>query len=664
MEMNFDFMKDSKKADSLRSRPGSGLPNFSFRSAAFKLYSGVKFYDVKRTSSRPSSRTSIKSKSSYTSKRGINTIRLGSIASKLKQQKPVKVEPRFIDFRTEVNFLFTCDLCSEDDKNIPAHGFCSECKQYMCADCLTFHRKVNATKSHSVMIGEDLQKTTKDSGSKGKSYCSIHPAEILKYYCTEHSSSICEKCKFIEHAKCEKVVKVSDLAGGIHKSKETKRIIEDIDAILTEFQYLKQEREADLKEIQTKKEETINSIKTTRTQITELLDTIESETLQSFNDSIDPEISKIQKQTATFDSIIQLLHTFKEDIVSLKENERSDELFLAVKNASADIKQYSNILVQTHKDSYKFNIKFEPNETLKEFYQSLDSLGQVRIRKIKTGCVLPSLSFQPHSEREALFAGEVNIYFQTDTTIPSIYKIQELTDSWLLLSDTANEKLKLFDFAHKAICELTLPSAPKGMTFLPPSEIVVALTKERCIQRVFLDKESGLILGRKCITKLSCIDLVSYGKNMVGLAENKTRFFINLMNTQGHDLKCIRRESKSTGMFTNLMYINRNKEGATIYVSDSVSGCFAISIDGDILFHISDSAMDDYRGICVNSQEGLYIAGCQTNNIVLFSSTGEKVKEVVDKNLSSPSSVCYSTVRNQLVISYAHAHTLKVFTLL
>ena len=573
------------------------------------------------------------------------------------------MEQRFIDFRTEVNFLFTCDLCSEDDKNVPANGFCSECKQYMCGDCLTFHRRVNATKSHTILAGEDLQKTTKDT-KKAKSNCLTHPSESLKYFCHTHNTCICEKCKFIEHGKCDKITNVTDQASGIHKSQETKRILYDLDAILTEFQHLKQSRESDLREIKTKRDEIINSLKATRTQIIELLDTIEGELLQAFKDSMAAEIEKVENQTATFDTIIPILQGHKDDIVNLKEIETVEELFVAVKKASGDIKRYSEALVQVHKDSYKLNISFEPNEKVTDFYETLESLGHVRIKKVKTGCGLPSLSIRPHSEREALFAGEVNIYFQTDTIVPSIYKLQELTDGWLVMTDTANEKLKLYDNEHRAVCEMILSSSPKGMTFMPPSEVVVALNKERCIQRVFLDKESGLTMGKKYTTKLNYIDLVDYDKHMVGIAENRTRFFVNLVSTKGYELKCIRRESKSSGMFTNLMYINRNRDGSKIYVTDSVSGCYAISINGEILSQISDTSMDDYRGICVSPQGGLYIAGCHSNNIVLFSEKGEKVKDVIDKNLSQPSSVSYNAIRNQLLICYAHAQTVKVFTLL
>ena len=694
-------LSQSSKAGFNGSRPASGMskaegkrsrPVSASLKSAIKIYSGLRFFEVKRPSSRSSIKSSITNKvrnntkklpptvvklsrsnsnlGSTTNKLGSNasmklgsiTSRLSSNTSKLKQLPPIKVEQRHIDFRTEVNFLFTCDLCSEDDKNIPANGFCIVCNQYMCAECLTFHQRVNATKSHPILIGDDLQNTTKKTEQKTRSNCSSHPGEVQKYFCHDHNACICEKCKFIAHAKCDNIATVSELATGMHKSEEAKVILDDIDDILSEFQHLKQARERDLNEIQAQKDEIINSVNTTRRKINELLDKIESDTLQNFNSAIDAEINKMQKQTETFDNVIPLLQAQKDEILHLKEKEAEEELFLAIKTVETDIKRYCDVLVETHKDSYKFNMKFEVSETLKEFYQTLDSLGQVRLRKMKTGCILPSLSFRPHSEREALFAGEVNIYFQTDTAIPSIYKMIELPDGSLLFSDFTNKKLKLYDHTHKAVCEMTLTSEPKGMTFMSTSEVIVALNDVRYLQKVFLDKEAGLILGRKCFTKLFCIDLISYERDIIALAENKSRFFINLMDIKGHDKKCIRRESKKTGIFTNLMYITRNK--AVLYVSDSVSGCFAISLSGEILFHVSDISIDDNRDICVNPEGGLYIVGCHSNNIVLFSNKGRKVKAMIDKNLTSPSSVCYSAIRNQLIISYIQAHTVKLFTLL
>ena len=716
METDND-VKDSLLEEGKQSRPGSSASRTSLKSA-IKIYSGLKFFDVKR----PSSRSSIKSRGSVTSRSGSKTsrvgnslaalcdntiklsrstshlgsvstlklgstasVKLGSIASvklgrvssrlssnanKPKQLTPIKtnqtlfkVEQRPIDYRTEVNFVFSCDLCSEDDKNKSANGFCTICNQYMCADCLTFHQRVNATKSHPILIGDAIQKSTKVSTVTNKCSCPSHPGEILRYFCHDHQACICEKCKFIQHSKCEEIGNINDLATGMHERKETKGILEDIDAILTEFRHLKQAREADLEQIINQKEGIISSINATRKQINELLDKIESDTIRIFSESIDSEIGVIQKQTETFDNIIPLLETHKEDIDTLQQKAVEEELFLAVKKATKDIRRYCDVLVETHKDSYKFNMKFETNDTVKEFYQSLESLGLVRIKKFKTGCILPSLSLRPHSEREALFAGEINVYFQTDTMIPTIYKTLELQNGALISSDSANRKLKLFDRSHKAICEMSLTSEPMGMSFMPPSEVLVALNNEKCLQRVVLN-DGGLTLGRKCFTKLCCIDLVTHNKDLIALAENKSKFFITVMDSKGRDKKCIRRESKKTGIFTAVTYIVKNREGTIFYVSDFVSGCIAISINGDILFHISDKTLDDCRGISVNPEGGLFIAGCHSNNIVLVSDKGHKVKDVIVKNLFSPWSILYSTVRNQLIISYSQGNTMKLFTLL
>ena len=717
--------KDSILEETKQSRPSSSASRTSLKSA-IKIYSGLKFFDVKR----PSSRSSVKSRGSVSSRSGsktsrertsqnslaalcdstirlsrstshlgsVSTLKLGSVSSiklgssasrklgtissrqgsraKPKHltpiktpirtlQTPVKVEQRSIDFRTEVNFIFSCDLCREDERDKPANGFCTICNQYMCEECLVFHQRVNATKSHPILIGEAIQKRTEVNTSNVTSKCSCpsHPGESLKYFCHDHEACICEKCKFIQHSKCVEVGNISDLATGIHDSKETKVLLEEIDAILAEFKHLKHNRTEDMKEIMHQKNGIIDAVRAVRQEINEVLDKIETDTIRTFTESVDSEIHMIEKQTETFDNIIPLLESYKDNIVFLQNKAEEEELFLAVKQATSDIRRYCDVLVETHKDSYKFNMKFETNETVKELYQSLETLGLMRIKKFKTGCVLPSLSFRPHSKREAFFAGEINAYFQTDTVIPSIYKTLELPNGDLISSDRANRKIKLFNRTHKAVCEMTLPSEPKGMTFFPPSEILVALNAEKCLQRVVLN-DDGLLMGRKCFTKFCCIDLVTHDKTIIALAENKAKFFITVMDGKGHDKKCFRRESKKTGIFTDPTYIAKSREGTALYISDSVSGCIALSMSGDILFHINDEILDTCRGISVNSEGGLYIAGCHSNNIVLYSEKGEKVKDILVKNLFSPWSLLYSASRNQLIVSYSQANTIKLFTLL
>lgn len=49
-----------------------------------------------------------------------------------------------------------CDLCLEDNDQVKANAFCSDCVQYLCESCDKVHRRGATTKQHKTLKGKDL----------------------------------------------------------------------------------------------------------------------------------------------------------------------------------------------------------------------------------------------------------------------------------------------------------------------------------------------------------------------------------------------------------------------------------------------------------------------------------------------------------------------------
>ena len=51
-----------------------------------------------------------------------------------------------------------CEVCSETkNRNIKHEGFCKDCVQFLCEDCLRVHRKLQAARGHVIQKGDDNQ---------------------------------------------------------------------------------------------------------------------------------------------------------------------------------------------------------------------------------------------------------------------------------------------------------------------------------------------------------------------------------------------------------------------------------------------------------------------------------------------------------------------------
>ena len=81
-------------------------------------------------------------------------------------------------------------------------AFCRQCAEFICADCVVIHKKLNVFSGHKVVTLEEL----KQGGAKQilvskppPPKCPIHD-EPMKAYCFDCSSLICRDCIVINHA--------------------------------------------------------------------------------------------------------------------------------------------------------------------------------------------------------------------------------------------------------------------------------------------------------------------------------------------------------------------------------------------------------------------------------------------------------------------------------
>ena len=64
--------------------------------------------------------------------------------------------------KVETVGIIPCQLCSEDDCTRDAITYCMECGLYMCSSCRRFHRKITATRGHSVALQQEIVATEFD----------------------------------------------------------------------------------------------------------------------------------------------------------------------------------------------------------------------------------------------------------------------------------------------------------------------------------------------------------------------------------------------------------------------------------------------------------------------------------------------------------------------
>ncbi|XP_076157500.1 uncharacterized protein LOC143140465 [Alosa pseudoharengus] len=120
-------------------------------------------------------------------------------------------------------------------------GWCVECGEALCADCVSAHRRVRMTRDHTIKT----QMTS--SGFARKTYCPIHKDEPYKLYCITCGQLTCRDCQLTLHRShsfqfmgevvSERRQKLEAL---VHRVKEqrayTQRSIQDLEGRLLDLE--------------------------------------------------------------------------------------------------------------------------------------------------------------------------------------------------------------------------------------------------------------------------------------------------------------------------------------------------------------------------------------------------------------------------------------------
>ncbi|XP_053350870.1 E3 ubiquitin-protein ligase TRIM33 [Clarias gariepinus] len=72
-------------------------------------------------------------------------------------------------------------------------GWCKECEEALCSDCVSAHQRVKVTRNHTV-IPQETQ-----SGLRTSLRCTAHKQERLKFFCVTCGQLTCRDCQLIDH---------------------------------------------------------------------------------------------------------------------------------------------------------------------------------------------------------------------------------------------------------------------------------------------------------------------------------------------------------------------------------------------------------------------------------------------------------------------------------
>ena len=99
-----------------------------------------------------------------------------------------------------------CKPCADAGNSVTAVKFCAVCKEWLCVYCTEYHRRLKATRTHTLLDKDLVADVTQEENQENRfHYCGLHPTELIKYYCPEHGTLHCGDCAASSSCKMDKL---------------------------------------------------------------------------------------------------------------------------------------------------------------------------------------------------------------------------------------------------------------------------------------------------------------------------------------------------------------------------------------------------------------------------------------------------------------------------
>ncbi|KAH3814847.1 uncharacterized protein LOC127835250 [Dreissena polymorpha] len=277
-----------------------------------------------------------------------------------------------------------CDLCKVDELQVEAVGFCINCTDFLCRNCLLNHTKIKVTRSHTILQGENLPTDPEPIIALRKLVkCDIHPEYRydIKFVCAEHSTTICAMCLTDKHRMCT-FQKISELKEEYRRKEATvKANLLDVHQRIEEF---KLNRDKYIGTIEAQQKQVISEAQGIAQQLIEKIVTLTTKVEDTVNGHLDKEISTTKESLRDADKLFQEIKKITDLFEAAQQYGNSEECVLASRYIDHKVKEiFRKIsLLESHEDKH---ISLEKN---------------VQLHKLDTICYVTLLGTNQQSGKE------------------------------------------------------------------------------------------------------------------------------------------------------------------------------------------------------------------------------------------------------------------------
>ncbi|XP_060574230.1 uncharacterized protein LOC132731943 [Ruditapes philippinarum] len=541
-----------------------------------------------------------------------------------------------------------CQHCDRYGLRLAAHGYCTNCCEYICESCFIFHKNHILSRDHILLHKTNFPQTLRSPSSSYSQQnddfteiCPKHKEEMIKSFCEDHKALLCNVCITLEHpvTSC-KVKSIVDISQNVIGGNEYREILKTMDSISEKYHKMNDEMHKMSIKCSKSLADVLVNIRTFREQINQRLDELENQAEERADFIREYNSEKLKTVETAYHDVTIIIEKLSRSIQQLNTYKRPERLFVEVKCAEEMMKNYEQNL-QKLKFTINYDVKdciFKPNEKISMLLKREKSLGNIVKNRLNEENTVETLQIQ---SRQPSACGEICVKTPGDHSTCWITGMVFLTPQLLIVIDSNNNAIKMVDTGNQSTThQLQCCHRPYDIAAVNKTELAVTLPDSREI--LFVSSCSNkLTEGQIIKTGGRCLGISCYEDKLVVSFSNPAK--IQILNMNGTVLKTFPDDIFNS----NPLYVVTNKNA--IYVSKfGLRTAIRFNWEGDVTGRYRDMCVP--RGMALSDDGTVFICDRERDDIEEISEDCT-IRQVLLEDLKSPQSVCWCAETRQLYYS-------------
>ncbi|XP_063425269.1 uncharacterized protein LOC134708557 [Mytilus trossulus] len=544
---------------------------------------------------------------------------------------------------SKLNIL--CGPCGYKDVSKNAKKWCTICEEGFCGECEKNHKSLKVTRNHNIISIEDYRQIENISVNLN---CEIH-GKKLDLYCKKHDIAVCVVCIPLEHKSCSSsdVISIDDASKNAKQSTSLLDLEGTISTTIDNMKHCIKDREMALQNVDQDEQTIRKTITDTRKNLNEYLDKLERKLLldlKSKHGNCKSEILKILNKLRQMEKEVEKL---KEQTIQMKSFASDLQVFLGTRHLNITMRKKIELLKEEIRNCTKNRMEIEVNHVINSLVNEVKLFGEIKVMESTANLQLKDAKIdqaqiQIHGFSRSI--QNVNLKLKQKFDIKGSNQVVTgcivLPDDRIIIADyNGCSILKEYNNNGQHIRDIPVSGKPHSLTLVDTDRIAVTYG-------TYLE-----IINTKNTSERKRVNCSSY---CFGISYQDQKLYvvvyeqgIVVMDLNGKTLNTIDIDVSEVYNITT----TSDRIYYTNYNSNTVQCC---SMTGQTIWVFKDRSITTPRGISVDHNQNVYVAGESSNNLIVIQHDGKDSKVLLTNRdgLKSPYAANYNKQKKVICLNY------------